>query len=337
MGLQQLIPKYTSAPKRLIILDLESTLWTEDPKAMKEAGFVPPQGVVDTLKRLVTESKNTVWVLSGLPVVGGLEKLAVAVPGLGLVAENGCFTKEPNSTEWSGSVLMLNLSWKSLCVEILGYFTERTPGSYVEERGASVVWRFLSGQRDEHEIQWARRQAAEAQNHVWDSLGERFGLRIIPGATSFLVLPKGVSRSRAVDHLIQPLETAASAASSPPTRNASVTTSSVSPRPHPFHRQGMQYSPQVHSLHSVSAGTPTPDGVATNAIVSPSNGLAMANAFDLILLIGSDETIIRRLNHLEGDGTEVFTCSTGKKGSDAKWRLDPMDVLKILKRLPSQG
>ena len=52
---------------------------------MKEGGFVPPQDVVETLEQLVAEGKNTVWVLSGLPVAGALEKLSIAVPGLGLV------------------------------------------------------------------------------------------------------------------------------------------------------------------------------------------------------------------------------------------------------------
>jgi len=53
------------------------------------------------------------------------------------------------------------------------------------------------------EHQWARRQAAEAQNHIWDSLGERYGLRIIPGSSSFLVLPNKVSRSSAVGSILR--------------------------------------------------------------------------------------------------------------------------------------
>lgn len=49
-------------------------------------------------------------------------------------------------------------------------FSERTPGSWVEERGASVVWRFWTGAPDDScpDRQWARRQAAEAQNHIFD-------------------------------------------------------------------------------------------------------------------------------------------------------------------------
>jgi hypothetical protein len=51
---------------------------------------------------------------------------------------------------------------------------------------------------------WARRQAAEAQNHIFDSLGERFGLRIVPGANSFLVLPADVGRGAALATILDP-------------------------------------------------------------------------------------------------------------------------------------
>ena len=56
--------------------------------------------------------------------------------------------------------------------DILFQFTERTPGSFVEEREASVVWRFWSGDvvdESNPDRQWARRAAAEAQNHIFDS------------------------------------------------------------------------------------------------------------------------------------------------------------------------
>ncbi|KAK1221373.1 Trehalose-6-P synthase/phosphatase complex subunit, partial [Marasmius sp. AFHP31] len=82
-------------------------------------------------------------------------------------------------------------------------FTERTPGSYVQEREASVIWRFCERADDYRpDSQWARRQAAEAQNHIFDSLGERFGLRIIPSSNSFLVLPNNISWSTAVGSVL---------------------------------------------------------------------------------------------------------------------------------------
>ena len=85
LSVSTLLPLYTTAQRRLILLDLESTLWTQDPRVTHEHGFVPPLDVIEVLTALVKEEGNQVWVLSGLPVVGGLEKLARAVPGLGLM------------------------------------------------------------------------------------------------------------------------------------------------------------------------------------------------------------------------------------------------------------
>jgi len=48
-------------------------------------------------------------------------------------------------------------------------FAERTPNSFIEERGATIVWRFWTGTSDQaSDRQWALRQAAEAQNHIFD-------------------------------------------------------------------------------------------------------------------------------------------------------------------------
>ena len=59
---------------------------------------------------------------------------------------------------------------KTLIIIILIQFTERTPGSFIEERQASMVWRFwMAGMPgDTPDRKWAQRQAAEAQNHIFD-------------------------------------------------------------------------------------------------------------------------------------------------------------------------
>jgi hypothetical protein len=70
-----------------------------------------------------------------------------------------------------------------------------------------VVWRYWTAAAEAvpaADRSWARRQAAEAQNHIFDSIGERFGLRIVPGATSFLVLPADVSRATALAAVLDP-------------------------------------------------------------------------------------------------------------------------------------
>ena len=60
---------------------------------------------------------------------------------------------------------------------------------------------FLSNYSDRRASRWA----AEAQNHTFDSLGERYGLRITPGQNSFLMpILNNISRSTAVGAIMQP-------------------------------------------------------------------------------------------------------------------------------------
>ncbi|KAG8852596.1 hypothetical protein FRB96_008595 [Tulasnella sp. 330] len=197
-------PAYKAATHRLFLLAIENTLVIQDPKHMRDNGFQLPEEVVRVLKELSADEKNVIYLLSGLPVKGALDKVAAALPNVGLIAEEGCFIKnKPSSSdeqpEWINLVPDVDPAWKQPCVEILNYFAERTPGSFIEERGASIRWRYWPGNADDTELPWARRQAAEAQNHIWDSLGEKFGLRIVPATRSFLVLPRNANRLNAVD------------------------------------------------------------------------------------------------------------------------------------------
>ena len=53
-----------------------------------------------------------------------------------------------------------------------------------------------------------------------------------------------------------------------------------------------------------------------------------ATEFDFVLAVGKDEKLMRRLNEL--DNSE--TCSTSSKGTDAKWKLEPEQVVPALWR-----
>ncbi|KAI0752115.1 glycosyltransferase family 20-domain-containing protein [Fomes fomentarius] len=296
LDVARILPRYRHSQKRLLLIDFEGTIWQRDIRTIaRNAGvsaggspdFDPPKEVLNLLNRLVDDPKNQVWLLSGLPTKGILDVVGEKVPSIGIVAENGCFIKprpdRGGKSAWISMVANFNLTWKVACMEILQYFTERTPGSFIEEREASVVWRFWSDKAlDEHasDLQWARRQAAEAQNHIFDSLGERYGLRIIPGSTSFLVLPNNISRSTAVGAVLHP--------------------------------GGPAHSPYARSAWI------SPD------VIESEN----TTEFDFVLAVGKDEKLMRRLNELDN----AETCSTSGKGTDAKWKLEPEQVVPSLRR-----
>jgi trehalose 6-phosphate synthase/phosphatase len=52
----------------------------------------------------------------------------------------------------------------------------------------------------------------------------------------------------------------------------------------------------------------------------------MSDDLGFMLAIGSDEKLLRRLNDLDN----AETCSTSNKGTDAKWKLEPKEVAKVL-------
>ncbi|KAI6022070.1 glycosyltransferase family 20-domain-containing protein [Pisolithus marmoratus] len=351
LDLPSLIPKYRHSTSRLIFVDLEGCLWVRDmsKSAMMEmfkSGKGPmvelPEATIRVLESMADDPKNEIWVLSGLPVKEALERLPERVPKVGIVAENGCFVKareisnksggQSNGARWINMVANLDFAWKGPYVEILNYFTERTPGSFVEERGTSVVWRFWTGppdstapidddattttndmcsppantatspSSDSHysDRSWARRQAAEAQNHIFDSLGERFGLRIIPDQNSFLVLPDNISRSTAVGTILHP----GGPACSPLGGGADVGDADY---------DGWWSSATVGSGAGRTSGT-------TGGRVSS------AGESTLVLGIGGDEKLLRRLNELD----DAETVSTSRRGTDARWKLDPREVLGVL-------
>jgi trehalose 6-phosphate synthase/phosphatase len=199
-----------------------------------------------------------------------------------------------------------------------------------------MVWRFWTGAGDHPDRQWAKRQAAEAQNHIFDrylplllflsfllitsySLGERYGLRIIPGRNSFLVLPNNVSRSTAVGAILHP----GGPTRSPNSINASWMMPSTS--------EGLSLSTGRLSTIAMSrdetsfagAGGYGADGYGAGGYdESTAHG-----EVDFLLAISSDEKLLRRLN--EFDGSE--TVSTSGKGTDAKWRLESEAAVGVLK------
>ena len=82
LDLDLVIPRYRHSRKRLILVDFEGTLWLRDPRAKT---FNPPKEALETLKTLAEEERNEVWLLSGLPIGGALDRVARDVPGIGIV------------------------------------------------------------------------------------------------------------------------------------------------------------------------------------------------------------------------------------------------------------
>ena len=90
LDLPRVLPRYKHSRKRLILVDFEGTLWTRD---LTRAGLVGmakgeyefPEEVANVLGKLADDSRNEVWLLSGLRVDGVLERFRERVPKVGIV------------------------------------------------------------------------------------------------------------------------------------------------------------------------------------------------------------------------------------------------------------
>jgi len=106
-----------------------------------------------------------------------LERLFRRVPGLGLIAETGCFIRPFEKTKWIRAARPEAEceQWKGQVHDILQYYRERTPGTYIEARHCSFLFHY----RNAEDMLTASRQAAECANDVNDRF-ENQSIRAVP-------------------------------------------------------------------------------------------------------------------------------------------------------------
>ncbi|SNX82048.1 related to alpha,alpha-trehalose-phosphate synthase, 115 KD subunit [Melanopsichium pennsylvanicum] len=354
----QLVSEWRAAHSRLLLIDLEETLVTYRPVlAHDEGGFRPPEWLFKLLNDLAADSKNVVYILSGMGT-DDLDRIASRIDSVGFVAEDGCFVKHAGENHWNSLVAPFDLKPVR---DILSYFTERTPNSYIEERSASMCWRFWNdtmGDRNTHEAQWARRQSAEVANLIH----ERFShsLRVVPCRTNCLILPRHASRVAAVQHIIMqmsivgPFPTAGQNNSSG--QHSSTSTPSLSSQKPTDDTRRLADQPPLESAYKQPSNywpMPQPTAHSTRAsspVVhhhSPMRSHAgsvshhlphhfhQRHTFDFVLALSQDEKLLSYVNTL--DLFAPVTCTTvdldKNRGTEAAYFLAQEDVQEALEEM----
>ncbi|KAJ3392625.1 Trehalose-6-P synthase/phosphatase complex subunit [Lobulomyces angularis] len=153
--------------------------------------------VRELLLRLTADSRNIVYIVSGRKK-SDLEEF-MDIPMLGLSAENGGFMKYAGESQWEAMFDDLDMSWWKSVEEIFEYYTDRTPGSYIEHKELSLVWHY--GLAD---LSFASWQAAECQNHIDQALASTYPIHAMKKKKSVEVSPrnlnKGLIIKRALEH-----------------------------------------------------------------------------------------------------------------------------------------
>ena len=198
LSIQSLIQAYEASWKRLFILDYEGTLASYG--AVKKTVITNTDKVTNVLGELVADNKNAVYVMSGRPKAE-LELLFDRIPSVGLIAENGCFLREPGvGTEWVQFPDKAKTEkWMAAITQILQYYLERVEGSWIEERQCSLVFHYESA--NDKDAATASRQAGECANHINDA-SEQQRVRAIPTKDSVIIEPSDYDKATAAQHIL---------------------------------------------------------------------------------------------------------------------------------------
>jgi len=132
---RRLTNAFQHSDKALFLLDYDGTLVPFSPKPMEA---MPGANLLRLLEELTKNPRNEVVLISGRDKdtleswFGGLD--------VGLVAEHGMWIKERGGG-WE-TIETLTSDWKEEVYPILESWVDRTPGSFIEEKGFSLVWHY---------------------------------------------------------------------------------------------------------------------------------------------------------------------------------------------------
>ena len=188
----KILQTYSRASRRLIVTDYDGTL-TQVQSLPRLA--TPAPVVTQLLATLARDPRNTVYVVSGRErrfMEKWLGRLKV-----GLAAEFGFCHRAPGSDEWTSLGRDLDTSWKDVVRPIMTYFSERTPGTYIESKESSLAWHYRDA--DPHFGAW---QAKDMQIHMEDVMST-LPLEIIQGNKLVEVRHVGVNKSLVLEEVLR--------------------------------------------------------------------------------------------------------------------------------------
>jgi trehalose-phosphatase len=90
-----------------------------------------------------------------------------------------------------------NLNWRKEVLEIFEYYTDRTPGSFIENKEINIAWHF--GMADSAFGSW---QAAECQNHISNTLISSYPIHTLATKKRVEVMPRNVSKATIIKRVL---------------------------------------------------------------------------------------------------------------------------------------
>lgn len=132
---QSMLDGFTRAKRRLLLLDYDGTLV---PISRHPRLAVPDDKLMKLLSKLANDARTDVTVISGRDresLHGWFGSLPV-----NLISEHGAETRLRDE-DWKYAV-DTDQSWKSIFLPVLELYTQRSPGSFIEDKKHTLVWHY---------------------------------------------------------------------------------------------------------------------------------------------------------------------------------------------------
>ncbi|GMF23637.1 unnamed protein product [Phytophthora lilii] len=178
---------YSRSSRRLIFINYEGVLAAE--ASIPELAY-PPQELIWQLSMLTKDPRNTVVLVSARSTSVCEQWFAGLSGNLVLAAEYGVYVKWVGENEyWHCMVPNMDMSWWEHVVPLLEYYTERTPGAYIERKESSVAWHYRDCDLD-HGL-WQASELLVSLREITRSLP----VSVCPGNRYLEVRPQKVSKA----------------------------------------------------------------------------------------------------------------------------------------------
>lgn len=186
---QAIIQKYQAANNRLLLFDYDGTL-VGFKKEINEAS--PDKALYDLLDTFHADPKNHLIIISGRKHTT-LETW-FGNKNYGLVAEHGAWVKTGEKT-WEQKP-GLSTAWKQEVVQLMDDFTDKTPGSFVEEKSYSLAWHYRKVQKGLGDLR-ANELMDNLQYHL-----NAYGLKMLDGDKVVEIKNADVNKGRATLNIL---------------------------------------------------------------------------------------------------------------------------------------
>jgi trehalose 6-phosphate synthase/phosphatase len=181
----RLVEDYAGSSNRLILLDYDGTLVPFKDRPRKAH---PDDDIIPLLESLSSTPGNEIVIVSGRDKETLEEWLGAH--DIGLVAEHGVWAKERGGG-WQ-MIETLKNDWKGQIRPLLEVYVDRTPGSFVEEKGYSLSWHYRRSDPGLASI-----RAGELRDDL-GNLTDNLSVGVLEGSKVIEVKDIGVNKGRAV-------------------------------------------------------------------------------------------------------------------------------------------